>query len=177
MTGLSIGQEDRVTHSKGGYLLAAHGVNLQSGKEVVTHRELHLVTSTDGREVQHVTDGVRGCPHTESVGNIRFTTRTVGNADGHVITASFREVIIDGVTTQGVKRLPAHIPMESTGGIFLVIAVVIVRELTMGHQTNRVVRTDVQIEIPVFLQMRDFTGGDVIKHHIDTLARTHTVGG
>ena len=177
MTRLSIGKEDRIQNRKGGNLLAAHGIDLQGGKEVVTHRQLHLRTRAHGREVEHVTDRVGGGPHTERVRNVGLATCRIRNADSHVITATFREEIVHGIDAKGVNHLPTHIPSERANGITLVITIVVVRKLAMRHQMDGVVRTDIEIQIAVVLQMRVLAARRRIKRHIDALARTHTVGG
>ena len=173
----SIRQEDRVTYGKGSNLLAAHGIDLQGGKVVITHGKLHLGSGTHCREVQHFTNRVRRGTHTECVRNIGLTTRTVRDIDGDVITTAFREEIVHCTTTQRVNLIPAHIPMERAVGIILVITVVVIRKLAMRHKVNHVVRAYIKIQIAVFLQMGIFAARCSIEYHIDTLTGAHAVGG
>ena len=177
MTRLSVGKEDGVTHGECRQLLAAHGIDLQGGEEVVTHRKLNLSTGTNSGEVQNVTDRVGRGTHTEGVRNIRLAPIVVCDGDSHIITTSLGELVVHDIAAKRVYHLPTHVPMERAGGIGLMIAIVVVRIDAFGHQMDDIIRTDIQIEVAVILQMRHLVASRRVKLDVDTLARTHAVGG
>ena len=80
-------------------MLAAHGIYLQRREEVVTHVKFHFRSGAYCREVKHFSDRVGGGPHAERVGDVGLATRAVGYGDGHIVTASFGEEIVKGITT------------------------------------------------------------------------------
>ena len=57
------------------------------------------------------------------------------------------------------------------------VAVIVVDIFALCHKMNRVIRTNIQIEITVILQMRILVAEQRVQRHIDALARAHTVGG